>query len=101
MPVAVQPVLAWEQSVQRIEQVVVRSRADLHDDQAGGRMRDEDRQQAVARIDVGQEGRARSGQVGQPAGRPGPDRQLTRLYGKMLRRASRIRPMPPPTGADS
>jgi hypothetical protein len=99
--VAVQPVLPWEQSVERIEQIVVRARADLDDHQPRGRMRDEDRQEAVTRIDVRQEGRARGGQVGQAAGRPGPDRQLTRLYGKMLRRASRIRPMPPPTGADS
>jgi hypothetical protein len=62
----------------------------------------EHREQAVAVIrDLGQECRTRGGQVGQPAGRTGPDRELAGVYGKMLRRASRIRPIPPPAGADS
>jgi hypothetical protein len=61
----------------------------------------EDREQAVLGLDVAQERRAGRGQVGQAAGRPGPDRKLARLYGKMLRRASRILPRPPMAGTDS
>jgi hypothetical protein len=64
-------------------------------------VRHEHREQAVAGTDVGEERLAGGGQVGQAAGRPGPDRELPGLYGKMLRRASRIRPMPPIAGADS
>ena len=99
--VPVEPVLARQQPVERVEQVVVGPRADLDHDQPGRRVRDEDRQQPVVRLDVRQERGAGRGQVGQAAGRPGPDRELARLYGKMLRRASRILPRPPIAGADS
>jgi hypothetical protein len=65
-------------------------------------VRDEDRQQAVAVSgDVGRERRTGGRQVVQPSAIPRPDRQLARVYGKMLRIASRRRPMPPPAGADS
>jgi hypothetical protein len=98
---AVQAVLARQQPVERVDEVVVGARPDLDDDEAGGRMRDEDGEQAVGGLDVGQERGAGRGQVGDAAGRTGPDRKLASLYGKMLRRASRIRPSPPMAGADS
>ena len=102
-PVAmpVQPVLARQQSIEGIHQVVVRPGAHLDDDEPRGRVRDEDRQQSVIGFDVGKERGARRRQVRDTARRAGPDRQVARLYGKMLRSASRIRPMPPPAGADS
>jgi hypothetical protein len=59
----------------------------------------EERQQAVGL--VGDERGAGVGEVRQPRVAAGPDGELGRPYGKMLRRASRIRPMPPPAGADS
>ena len=100
--VAVEPLVAWQQAVQRGEQVVVRAGPDLDHDQARGRVRHEDRQQPVAAGgDLGDEPRALAGQVDQAAAAPGPDRQLAAVYGKMLRIASRSRPSPPPTGADS
>ena len=65
-------------------------------------MRDEDRQESVAAAGrVGREPGAVGGQVDEPATATGPDRQLVRVYGKMFRIASRSRPIPPPTGADS
>jgi hypothetical protein len=64
-------------------------------------VRHEDREQAVLRVEVAEERGAGRGQVGQAAGRPGPDRELASLYGKMLRRASRILPSPPIAGTDS
>jgi hypothetical protein len=97
----VEPVLARQQPIERVDQVVVGTGPDLDDDQPGGRVRDEDRQQAIARLDVGQERGTGRGQVGNAARRTGPDRELASLYGKMLRSASRIRPSPPIAGADS
>jgi hypothetical protein len=65
-------------------------------------VRDEHRQQPVlAGGRVGRERGAPLGQVEQPAPVARPDRQFARLYGKMLRMASRSRPRPPPAGADS
>ena len=97
----VQPVLPRQQAVERIEQVVVGAGADLDDDHTGCGVGDEHRQQAVLGTDVGQEGGTCRGQVRQPPGRPRTDREQTRLYGKMLRSASRMRPSPPIAGADS
>lgn len=99
--VAVPAVLAWQQSVERVEQVVVRSGPDLEDDDAGRGVGDEHRQQAILRLDVGEERDAGRREIGDAARGPGADRQSARLYGKMLRRASRRRPMPPIAGADS
>ncbi len=99
--VAIPAVLAREQSVERVEQVVVRPRTDLDDDQPGRRVRDEQGEQAVLGVDVGEERGARRGQVREPAGRARPDGEVAGLYGKMLRSASRMRPIPPPAGADS
>ena len=99
--VAVESVLARQGPVERIEEVVVRARPDLHDDQPGRRVGHEDRKQAGIGVDVGEEGAAGRGQVGEAARRAGPDREFPRVYGKMLRRASRIRPRPPIAGADS
>ena len=98
---AVPAVLAREQPVEGIEQVVIRSGPDLDDDQPGGGVRDEQGEETVLGLDVAQERGARRGQVGETAGRARPDGEVPRLYGKMLRRASRMRPMPPPAGADS
>lgn len=100
--VAIQSILAREQSVQGVHQVVIRASTDLQDDQAGRGMRHEDGQQAIVpACDVREERRAGRRQVGDPPGGPGPDAELAGLYGKMLRRASRRRPRPPPAGADS
>ncbi len=101
MAVAVAPVVARQHPVQDVKDVVIGPGTDLDHDQAGGGVGDEHRQQAIGRVDVGQEGGVRRGQVGDAAGGPGADRQLARVYGKMLRRASRIRPRPPIAGADS
>lgn len=98
---AVPAVLTRQQAVERVEQVVVGARADLQHDDARGGMRHEHRQQSIPRADVVEEGDAGGGQVGQAAGRLGPDGEGPRLYGKMLRSASRIRPSPPIAGADS
>lgn len=100
--VAIQAILAREQSVQGVHQVVIRASTDLHDDQAGRGMRHEDGQQAIVpACDVREERRAGRRQVGDPPGGAGLDAELAGLYGKMLRRASRRRPRPPPAGADS
>lgn len=101
MAMPVEAVLAGQQSIQRVDQVVIRARADLDHDDAGRGMRHEHRQEAVLGFDIGQERGTGRGQVGDAARGSGADRQKPRLYGKMLRRASRIRPRPPIAGADS
>ena len=99
---AVEALLAREQAVEGDKKVVVRPGTDLHDDEAGGGVRDEHREQTVlAGGRIGRERGAFAGQVEQPASVPRPDGQLECLYGKIERIASRIRPMPPPPGADS
>jgi hypothetical protein len=99
---AIEPLIARQQAVERGQQVLVRAGAYLDDDQARGRVRDEDRQESVpTRGRVAREPCAVGGQVDEPATATGPDRQLLRLYGKMFRIASRSRPIPPPAGADS
>ena len=98
----VQAILAREQPIERIEEVVVGAgpgRGGGTPPPGGG---PEYRQQPNARLgDVGEERGAGRGQVGDPAGRTRPDAERSGLYGKMLRSASRIRPRPPPAGADS
>jgi hypothetical protein len=104
VPVAVGALHARQKTVERRHQVVVRARADLDDDESRRGMWDEDREEAVAQAVLGRLGDERlagTSEVMQPAAAPRPDRQLARLYGKMLRIASRSRPSPPPTGADS
>jgi hypothetical protein len=97
--VPVHPVVARQESIERRHEILVRARTDLDDDEPGGRMRDEDREQPVR---LGRdEAVARRGQVEQAARGARPDGELERPYGKMLRSASRIRPSPPPTGVDS
>ena len=49
---AVQPVLAWQQPVEGVHEVVVRARSDLDHDEPGRRMRHEHGQQAVPGVDV-------------------------------------------------
>ncbi len=97
--VAVQPLVVRQEPVEGGQQVVVRAGPDLHDHQPGRRVGHEDRQQAVGL--VGDERGAGVGQVRQPRVGPGPDGELGRPYGKMLRSASRMRPMPAAAGADS
>ncbi len=97
--VPVEPLVARQEPLQGREQVRVGAGADLDDDDPGRGVRDEDGQQAV-RLG-GEEGGARAGQVRQPRTVPGPDGELLGPYGKMLRRASRRRPIPPLPGADS
>lgn len=99
--VAVEALLAGQQSIEGVHEVVVRPGSDLDDHEPGCRMRHEDGQQPVVRLDIREEGGAGGCQIGQAPGGAGADTELARVYGKMLRRASRIRPMPPPAGADS
>ncbi len=102
VPMAVPDFVAWQQPVEGRQQVCVRAGADLDNDEPGGRVRHEDREQAVAGAGrLGHERGARSRQVDEASCAPRRDRQLTGVYGKMLRMASRSRPSPPPTGADS
>ena len=101
VPMPVQTILAWQQSIERVQHVVIGAGPDLDHDQPGRRMRHEDRKKAVLRVDVADERAAGRGQVGQPPRRARPDRELAGLYGKMLRSASRMRPRPPIAGADS
>lgn len=100
--VAVQVLLARKQAVEGRQQVIVRPGANLHDDQPSGGVRDEDGQEPILTTrGVGRERGALPGEVEQSAPAPRPDGQVARLYGKMLRMASRSRPRPPPAGADS
>ena len=97
--VAVGRLVAGQEPVECSQEVVVGARADLDDDEPRGRVRDEDGEQPV-RLGSNEPG-TRLGQVEQAARAPGPDAELERPYGKMLRIASRRRPRPPPTGVDS
>ena len=101
--VAVTPaVVPGQEPIERVHRVVVRTRPELHDHDPGRRMRHEHRKQPVATIGVlGDEPPAGARQVGEPTLRAGPDAELDRVYGKMLRSASRMRPKPPIAGADS
>ena len=101
VPVAVPAILARQQPVERVEQVVVRAGPDLQDDDARRGVRHEHRQEPVLRPDIVEESGAGRGQVGQTASTSRADGQDSGLYGKMLRRASRMRPRPPIAGADS
>lgn len=102
-PVTMAPaVVTRQEPIERIERVVVGTGAQLEDDEARRRMRHEHREEPVAGPrPFGDEPPAGSGEVGESALVARPDREPGRLYGKMLRRASRIRPRPPMTGADS
>ena len=71
-------------------------------------MRHEHRQQPVAALGGIGSNRAQAGvRSVNPRSRTGPDLELDRAhgglagYGKIERIASRMRPMPPPAGADS
>ena len=81
---------------------VVGAGADLDDHEPGRRMRAR-RPTAARRVggDLGEEARAAAVRSVSP--RPDPVRTVSsrRVYGKMLRRASRSRPRPPRAGADS
>ena len=99
---AVEPLIARQQAVERGQEVLIRAGAYLDHDQARGRVGDEDRQESVPTGGrVRREPCAVGGQVDKPATATGADRQLVRVYGKMFRIASRSRPIPPPAGADS
>jgi hypothetical protein len=102
VPVAIEPLLARQESIESRQQVVIGACPDLDDHQPGRRVGHEDRQEPVAAIrGRGREPGTVAGQVDQSPAAAGPDRQLAGLYGKMLRMASRRRPIPPPAGADS
>ena len=51
----IEPVLAREQPVERVHQVVVGTGADLHDDKPRRRVRHEDGQQTFVGIDIREE----------------------------------------------
>jgi hypothetical protein len=99
---AIEPLIARQQAVERGQQVLVRAGTHLDHDEARGRVRDEDRQESVPTGGrVAREPGAIGGQVDEPTAPTGPDRELLGVYGKMFRIASRSRPIPPPAGADS
>lgn len=101
--VAMAPALiARQEPVQRGESVVVRAGPQLQDRQARGGMGHEHRKQPIAACRaLGDEPSAGSRQVAEATRVTGRDSELKRLYGKIDRRASRIRPRPPIAGADS
>jgi hypothetical protein len=101
MTVPVSHVIPWQEPVKDRQEIVVRPGTDLYDHEPGRGVRHEDRQQPVGGTDVGEERSTFGGEIRQPAARSGPDGKLARVYGKMLRRASRSRPRPPRAGADS
>jgi hypothetical protein len=102
MTVAIAAIVARQQPVEGGHEIVVRAGADLSHDDARGRVRHEDVEQAVGvRPDLGDEARAGRRQVEESPARPGPDGQLALVYGKIDRRASRSRPRLPNAGADS
>ena len=96
--VAVAPAtVARQQVVQRLEQVGVRPRAQLHDHEAGSGVRHIDAEQPVPLpLD---ERSASPGEVGKRRVGTRADRELDGLQGKIERSASRIRPSPPIAGA--
>ena len=67
-------ILARQQAIQGVDQVVIRSRAQLHDHDTARGMGHEDRQQPV--VLVRHEPGAQGGQVREPALTAGPDRDL-------------------------
>jgi len=95
-------IVAWQEPVERVEGILVGTGPELHDHEARRGVRHEDREQAVAAGGMFRdEPPARCGQVGEASVGTRSDREPERLYGKMLRRASRRRPSPPIAGADS
>jgi hypothetical protein len=97
--VSVEPLVAWKQPVEGLDEVVIGPRPGLDHDEARGRVRHEHVQQPVTEpID---EPCALPREVDDAPPAAGPDRDLGRPQGKMLRRASRMRPSPPPAGVDS
>jgi hypothetical protein len=101
MTMAILPLVPWQQPVEGGQEVGVRTRSDLDDDEPGRRVRHEDRQQPIAGVDLTQERGTLAGQIRQATARTRPNREVAGLYGKMLRSASRSRPSPPRAGADS
>lgn len=76
MPMA-PSVVARQEAIQGVEEIDIRPRAQLDDDHARRGVRHEDRQEAVRRVDVGEEARARIGQVEEARVSPGVDADLT------------------------
>ena len=74
------PVVARQEMVERREQVGVGACAKLHDNNPGGGVWDEDGEEAVVRVDLGQEACARVGQVDDRRFVAGLDRQLATLH---------------------
>ena len=102
VPVTIEALLPGEDAIEGGHEVLVGAGPDLDDHHARCRVRNEDREEAVATLgDLIDEPDAVGRKVDQTPAAPRPDGQLARLYGKMLRSASRSRPSPPPAGADS
>jgi LCP family protein required for cell wall assembly len=78
-------VVAGQEAVQRREQVEVAAGPQLHDEDAGGRVRDEDVEQPVpAAGDLAEEPSARLGEVRNAPSCAGQDVELPRLHGASL-----------------
>ena len=82
-------IVAREQPIERLHEVLLRSRPELHDDDPAGRVRHEHVEQPVAR--AGDEALALARQVEQPAAPPGVDRQLERLHSTAVAASSASR----------
>lgn len=102
-PMTVDPtIVPRQQPIEGGQGVVIGAGAELQDCQTGRRVWHEDGQEAVpSPAPLGDEPPAGRRQVGEAPLGPGPDLEPDALYGKMLRRASRSRPIPPIAGADS
>jgi hypothetical protein len=74
-------VIARQQSVQGLDQVVVGAGAELHDHHACRGMRHEHGEEPVIGVDIGQEARAFCGQVEEPRMAPRLDADLAMLHG--------------------
>ena len=80
-PMPVSPsVIAREQSVKRLDEVVIGAGTELHDHHAGRGVGHEDGEEAVNRVDIGQKARAFGGQVEESRMAPGFDADLAVLH---------------------
>src|SRR4051794_7960694 len=96
------PVVPRQYTIERRQGVVVGTGAELEDGDPGRRMWHEHGQQAVTAGSVlGDEPPAGIGQIREAALAARRDGELERVYGKIERSASRMRPSPPIAGADS
>ena len=84
-------IVTRQEPIESREDVGLGPGTELRDDHRRGGMRDEDREQAVGRIDLGQEPRALVGDVDEGRLPPGVERDLSRLQLTVARTSARRR----------